>query len=155
MGCCRNIFCSERDMASVRNTRLFKIKSAIRNFWVIFTRSFSYVHNHVALPGAKKIKKKMDSSIAQTIKNKKMAEGKGIWIIAHILGLSSLLTSVLINFPEPFKTAISVVALLYAIAMTVRLIVSTIGVWEVVRQKRMENNERKRRFDLRKAHDAE
>lgn len=154
MGFCRNVFCCERSMATVRNKRLFKIKSSICNFWTIFTRYFYYLRYNV-LPGTSKDKQNMDKTIAQPFKREKMAEGKTLWIIAHFLGLSSLLTSVFINIAEPFKTAVSVVALLYAVVMTVRLIVSTLGTWEAYRQKRMENNERKRRFDIRRAHDAE
>ncbi len=137
-------------MASVRDKRLCNGKSSFRDFFTIFVRYIRDMYNNVVIPQKHKEISSMDKTIAQPIKRQKMAEGKLIWIVASFLGVPALILSVFVNLPEPFKTALSVIATFYALAMLIKLVVSTLGQIEEYRTKRISNNERVR--NLRRRH---
>lgn len=146
----RRVFCGKRGMANIRDKRLCSSKSPIRDFFIIFTRYIRNMYNNVVFPPKHKDSSVMDKTIAEPLKKNKMAEGKLVWIVGSFLGIPALLLSMFVNLPEPFKTALSVIATLYALAMTIKLVVNVLGSIEDYRAKRISNNERVR--NLRRRH---
>ena len=92
----------------------------------------------------------MDNSFAKQEKiETKMAEGKVAWIIINLLGWPLTALSFLGNFEEPYKTVITLLTILFLCTVVIRSIVKLFDAWEIYREKKIANDERKYQLDKR------
>lgn len=86
----------------------------------------------------------MDHTIAHPLKEKrKMAEGKLAWSLFNILGGSATLLTVFGDLGEPYKTIVSILAIIF-------MVITILRSYEKWQEMRISNKERI--YDLKRKH---